>query len=149
MTLTSIINTMTEVVLLAVPWGFLFLLFYWNIYKLITESDNAEKRKQAVPRLVWSIVALAVVFSIGGIVNILSNTLLGSNNSTFAPTDSTPVTPFTPRTSPEDGPKTETPATPSGSSVSPGTSPFNPDINDPGFERVPPTSSDPNPIQNI
>lgn len=90
MTLTSIINTMTEVVTLGVPWLLVFLVFYWNVYKIIFEANNAEKRKQALPRLIWSIIALAIIFSLGGIINIISNTLLGSSTSTFAPSSSSP-----------------------------------------------------------
>lgn len=137
---------MTDVVTLAVPWVLVFLIFYWNAYKIIFDADNAEKRKQALPRLIWSIVALAVIFSLGGIVNIISNTLLGSSNSTFAPSSSSSSS-----ESPEllAGPRSGNQTAPPGSFGNPRTSPFNPDLNDPGFERVPPTSSNPNPIQDI
>lgn len=146
MTLTSIINTMTDVVTIAVPWVLVFLIFYWNVYKIIFEGDNAEKRKQALPRLIWSIVALAVIFSLGGIINIISNTLLGSSSSTFAPSSSSPSS-----ESPEllGGPRSGTRTILPGSFGNPQTSPFNPNLNDPGFERVPPTSPNPNRIQDI
>lgn len=80
MTLTSIINTMTEVVTLAVPTLLVLLVFYWNISQIIFSGDNPEKRKQAIPRLIWSIVALLVIFSLGGIINIISATLLGNGS---------------------------------------------------------------------
>lgn len=76
-TLTGIINIMTEVVSLAVPSLFILLIFYWNISNIIFYSDNAEKRKQALPRLVWSVIALVVFFSLGGLINIISNSLIG------------------------------------------------------------------------
>lgn len=116
-TLTSIINTMTEVVTMSVPWLLLFLLFYWNIYKIIFESDNAEKRKQAIPRLVWSIIALTIVFSLGGIINILSNTLLGTGSSTFAPAVSAPSQ--TPAPAPTSGTPAPSSGSPSGGSAAP------------------------------
>ncbi len=137
-TLTSIINTMTDVVTMSVPWALLFLLFYWNIYKLITESDNAEKRKQAVPRLVWSIIAITIVFSLGGLINIISNTLLGQSSSTFAPSGSSgssiPSGTASPGSSANPGgttpsPTTPSPSTPGGSGVTPRSSspdPFSP-----------------------
>lgn len=81
MTLTSIINTMTEVVTLAVPMLLVLLVFYWNISQIIFTANNPEKRKQALPRLLWSIVALVIIFSLGGLINIISNTLLGSSGS--------------------------------------------------------------------
>lgn len=101
MTLGSIIDTMTQVVSLAVPTILVLLLFYWNVSQIIFTADNPEKRKQALPRLLWSIVALFVIFSLGGIINLISNTLFGSagtsssNNPTIQTTGSgnTPVVP--------------------------------------------------------
>jgi hypothetical protein len=77
MTLTDIINTITEVVALAVPAMLVLLIFYWNISNIIFHSGNAEKRKQALPRLIWSVIALVVLFSLGGIINVISASLLG------------------------------------------------------------------------
>ncbi|MBP6946105.1 MAG: hypothetical protein KBB46_02335 [Candidatus Pacebacteria bacterium] len=138
MTLTSIINTMTDVVTLAVPWVLVFLIFYWNAYKIIFDADNAEKRKQALPRLIWSIVALAIIFSLGGIVNIISNTLLGSSNSTFAPSSSSP-SPGSPELL--GGPRSGTVGTPpSGTSPTTPRSPINPNIDPRGEIRTLPSS---------
>lgn len=146
MTLTSIINTMTEVVTLGVPWLLVFLVFYWNIYKIIFEANNAEKRKQALPRLIWSIIALAIIFSLGGIINIISNTLLGSNNSTFAPSGSHSSSQSTELLG---GPRSGTLGTPpAGTSPTTPRSPINPNI-DPRGEIQTLPSSGANPVQDI
>lgn len=153
MTLTSIINTMTDVVTLAVPWVLVFLIFYWNAYKIIFDADNAEKRKQALPRLIWSIVALAIIFSLGGIVNIISNTLLGSSNSTFAPSSSSssPASPgllggLPAGSSGTPGGTLGTPAP--GTSPTTPRSPINPNIDPRGEIRTLP-SSGANPVRDI
>ena len=135
---------MTDVVTLAVPWVLVFLIFYWNAYKIIFDADNAEKRKQALPRLIWSIVALAIIFSLGGIVNIISNTLLGSSSSTFAPSSSSSQ-------SPEllGGSRAGTLGTPApGTSPTTPRSPINPNIDPRGEIRTLP-SSGANPVRDI
>ena len=89
-TLTDVIHTMTNVVTMGVPYGLLLLIFYWNVYQIIATSNNPEKRKQALPRLLWSIIALAIVFSLAGLINLLVNTVLGSSLPSHAPS----ATPF-------------------------------------------------------
>ncbi|TAJ12909.1 hypothetical protein EPO56_03750 [Patescibacteria group bacterium] len=114
---------MTQVVSLAVPTILVLLLFYWNVSQIILTADNPEKRKQALPRLLWSIVALFVIFSLGGIINIISETLLGSNGasssspaSQTAGTNSAPIVPRGTTRTP--APTSPTP-TPPGSTVTP------------------------------
>lgn len=77
--LTEIIHTLTSIVTLSTLWGLVLLVFFWNLMQLILSSGNAEKRKQAIPRLVWSIIAITVLFSIGGILGVLQQTFFGSN----------------------------------------------------------------------
>lgn len=80
MTLTSIIKTATDVVLAATPWFLLLLLFIWMAGNIIWGSTNAEKRKQAGQRLLWAVIALFVIFSIGAIIAVLGQTIFGTNN---------------------------------------------------------------------
>ncbi len=137
MTLTSIINIMTDVVTKSVPWLLVLLIFYWNISKLIFEADNAEKRKQAIPRLVWSIVALTILFSLGGLINLLSNTLLGQGNPTFGSAPSTQtVTPSPGAAGTAGAGSTVAPTSPAGSGTPA-------PAGGSGFVRTPPTTNDP------
>lgn len=155
MTLTSIINTMTEVVTLAVPTLLVLLVFYWNISQIIFSADNPEKRKQAIPRLLWSIVALLVIFSLGGIINIISATLLGNGSgSNILPPASSQTTSGAPGTTGTAGTagatgqaQTGTPFLPSSPSTGPGSQGITPRTN----PTTPPRQSDPfnSGIQNI
>lgn len=79
-TLGDIINTATEVVLLAMPYGFALLYFLWSMYELVASTGDAEKMKQARTRLIWSIVIMFVIFSVGGIIAVLEGTLFGSSS---------------------------------------------------------------------
>jgi hypothetical protein len=70
-TLGDIINTATEVTLLAVPFLLVLLLFVWSMGQLIVNLGDAEKKKQARSRIFWGIIVLFVVFSIPGLLAIL------------------------------------------------------------------------------
>lgn len=78
--LTQIINTMTQVVLFAVPVAMVLLLFFWNMSQLIFQSGNAEKIKDARARIFWSIVGMFVLFSLAGLLVLLQNTFFGTSN---------------------------------------------------------------------
>ncbi len=89
--LQALIGIMTGVVTGFMPWALLLLVFYWNISQLIFNADNAEKRKTAIPRLIWSIVVLTIIFSLGGIVNVVSNSIFGTTYSNGAVQQSSSV----------------------------------------------------------
>jgi|CXWL01.1.fsa_nt_gi TRAP-type mannitol/chloroaromatic compound transport system permease small subunit len=78
--LTQIINTMTQVVLFAVPVALVLLMFFWNMSQLIFQSGNAEKMKEARARIFWSIVGMFVLFSLAGILVVLQRTFFEDTN---------------------------------------------------------------------
>ncbi len=74
-TLTDIINCMTQLVTYNIFWFATLAWFFWNLSQIIWNSGNAEKRKQSGMRLVWSVIALTVVFLLPGIINVIIATL--------------------------------------------------------------------------
>lgn len=78
-TLTDIINTMTLVVTSWIFWGGMLFSFFLAASSIIWTSGNAEKRKQAGPRLLWAVIAFFVVLSIGGIVALFTQTLFNAS----------------------------------------------------------------------
>jgi len=80
-TLEDLINTMTLVTTTWIFWGGILFSLFLAGAQIIWTSGNAEKRKQAGPRLLWAVIAFFVVVSIGGIVAVLNATLLGSPSS--------------------------------------------------------------------
>ncbi len=81
--IAEIINIATQVVLLAVPTAALLLMFFWNLSQLLFTANDAEKRKQAKMRMIWSIIALFAVFSLGGLVAVLQTTFFPGEPSTI------------------------------------------------------------------
>ncbi|TAK58646.1 hypothetical protein EPO14_02315 [Patescibacteria group bacterium] len=50
------------------------LLFFWGLAMYVFGSSNDEKRKKGIPMMIWGIVALFVMLSIFGIINMLQAT---------------------------------------------------------------------------
>jgi VIT1/CCC1 family predicted Fe2+/Mn2+ transporter len=79
-TLGDLITTATEVIWLAVPFGLLLLLFFWSMAQLVMTTGDAEKRKQAKQRIVWGIIAIFVIFSLGGLIAAINGTFFGGDS---------------------------------------------------------------------
>lgn len=73
-TLRDFINIITEIVFLTVPFAAALLFFFWNLYQLIATVGDPEKKKQAKTRLIWSIIAMFILFSLAGLVAMLQQT---------------------------------------------------------------------------
>lgn len=79
MTLTDVISKLIGLVNLVMPVAvtLALVLFMWTGVRYITHAGegNAEVRGQ----LAWGLVALFVIFSVWGLVNVLCLTFLGSS----------------------------------------------------------------------
>jgi len=78
-TLTNFINTATEVVGLAIPFALLLLLFFWSMMQLVMTTGDAEKKKQAKQRIIWGIIAIFVIFSLGGLIAAIQQTFFSDS----------------------------------------------------------------------
>ena len=90
MTLTDIINTMTGLVALFIPVAFIIFAFAWNLFMLIASTGDAKKMQQAKARLIWSIVAMFVFFSLIGIITVLRLTFFGDDTHPTVPLEQPP-----------------------------------------------------------
>lgn len=80
--ISGLVDTLYNVLIAVV-----FLVFAWGIVKFIfQDGDDREKGKTT---MIWSIVAIVVLFSIGGIVSLIQGTAgvsQGDNDKFTAPT---------------------------------------------------------------
>jgi hypothetical protein len=98
-TLSTIIGTMTGLVMSIVPIlaSLALLFFFYNLFLLVMNTGDAEKHKQARPRLLWSIIVMLVIFSVWGIVALLSKTFFDSTSGSMnsgTPFTGIPTKPF-------------------------------------------------------
>lgn len=59
------------------------IFFIWNVIKY-TISSSADDKKEAVSKIIWGLVGIAVIVSIWGLVGIIQR-IFGVSNSTPAP----------------------------------------------------------------
>ena len=76
--LTELIKFITRFVGSTIPIavGLCLLIFLWGVFQVFGDAEDASKRKEGYTKIFWGLIALFVVVSLGGIVQILSNTLL-------------------------------------------------------------------------
>lgn len=85
--LASFIVTTINNYLIPVLFALMLITFIWGVYQyFIAGGANAEKQKQGRQFVMWSIVGFVVVFSLWGIVNLVSSSLPLDNNQPAIPT---------------------------------------------------------------
>lgn len=58
----------------AVLIGLAVVVFLWGLFKYITESNNESKRQDAKNYMIYGVVAIFIMISVWGLVEILANT---------------------------------------------------------------------------
>jgi hypothetical protein len=83
-------NLLTQVSTLVgrlVPFfiGLALVAFLWGVLRYIFTASGGEDKKEAKMFMVWGIVALAVMVSVWGLVNLLRETLLPEGKNQTIP----------------------------------------------------------------
>ncbi len=75
-TLGTILDTVGDLVATATPIvvALALVYFFWGLGQFILGSSESEKRKQAIEIMIYGIIALFIMVSIWGIVNVLQST---------------------------------------------------------------------------
>lgn len=76
--LTDLICKFVDIIQVATPIvvALALLYFFYGLAKFILYSDDEAKRKENRNIMVWGIIALFVMVSIWGIINVLLNTFI-------------------------------------------------------------------------
>ena len=61
------------------------LIFLWGIFKFVISGGDGEARKEAQGYIIWGVVALFVMVSVWGLVNILVRSVNLDNTAPPAP----------------------------------------------------------------
>ena len=70
-----IINDLIEPVVLLIS-SLAVVYFLWSIAEVIRKGDQTEELAKLKDKAVWGVVAIAIMFSLWGLVEILTNTFL-------------------------------------------------------------------------
>lgn len=96
MTLTSLIQLITTIIAAAIPIaaGVALIAFFWGIFMAFGKVDSVDSRAEARQTIMWSMIALFVLFTLGGIIMVISNTFSlgvaggGGGGGAFTPSGS-------------------------------------------------------------
>ncbi len=72
------------------------LIFLWGVFKFVMNSGDSEGRKEAQGYMIWGIVALFVMVSVWGLVNILVRSFNLDNTAPPSPGLPAPAGVFVP-----------------------------------------------------
>ena len=83
-TLEDVLNKFGDLINIAGPIvvGLALLYFFWGLASYIFSSDDPEKKESGRNIMIWGVIALFVMVSVWGLVNVLSDTF---NLETGAP----------------------------------------------------------------
>ena len=75
-TLTDLITIITNIILSAVPIfaALALLYFFWGIADLILNAADGEKLKEGRDRMIWGVITLFVILTVGGLIEVLQHT---------------------------------------------------------------------------
>lgn len=76
----DLINTLLPVVI-----ALTLLVFIYGIFKMVLSGDDTKGREEARGYIIFGIIALFVMVSVWGLVNILVSTLYLNNTAPVAP----------------------------------------------------------------
>lgn len=72
------------------------LIFLWGVFKFVVSGGDGEARKEAQGYMIWGIVALFVMVSVWGLVNILVRSFNLDNTAPASPGLPAPAGVFVP-----------------------------------------------------
>ncbi len=80
----SLLNQANQLINQVIPFiiALTVLVFLWGVFMFVVSGADSEKRKEAQGYMIWGIIALFVMVSVWGLVNILVRSL---NLDTAAP----------------------------------------------------------------
>jgi uncharacterized membrane protein len=61
------------------------VLFFWGLVRYIKDSGDAKGHTEGRERIIWSLVAIFILFSVWGILSLMNVALFGTNLNGTAP----------------------------------------------------------------
>ncbi len=90
----SLIGDFSQIMALVKPlvFGLAFIYFFWGMGQFILkDAGNEKSREEGKKKMLWSVIALFVMFSIMGIISFISATFLGNSSSGIPNVNDIPI----------------------------------------------------------
>lgn len=89
MDLFNVLGTVADLINLATPIvvALALLYFFWGLANYILNANNEEKKKEGRTIMIWGILALFIMVSVWGIINVVRDTfdLNATSNQILVP----------------------------------------------------------------
>ena len=74
----QLISTLTDIIVSIIPVVVVLaiLFFFWGLAKFILHADDETERAEGKQIMIWGIIALFVIITIGGIIVLLQSTFV-------------------------------------------------------------------------
>ena len=56
------------------------MYFFWGIFKMIMAVSNGEDTNEGKRNMLWGLIGMVIMFSVGGIISIVNNTVGADQN---------------------------------------------------------------------
>ena len=66
--------------------GFAVVVFFYGIVRFVAKAGDQKAHREGYTMIVWGLIALFVLFSLGTILKLLQSDLLSSNSGSATPT---------------------------------------------------------------
>lgn len=85
--LVSLINMASDLINRLIPFiiALTVLVFLWGVFKFVISGGDGDARKEAQGYMIWGIIALFVMVSVWGLVNILVRSFALNNTAPEPP----------------------------------------------------------------
>ena len=89
-TFASLVGSIIGLIDLIIPIlvGMAVLLFFWGLIQYVRKAGEAKGREAGKQAIIWGLIGLFIIFSLGGILNIISYSL-----NIPTPVQGTPILP--------------------------------------------------------
>lgn len=67
--------------ILPVMAGLAVVYFFWGVGQFILHSGEEEARREGRLKIMWGIVAIAVIFSLAGVISLVGSLVVGTQQS--------------------------------------------------------------------
>jgi len=76
-TLITAINTYILNPLIILAFAFAMVVFLWGVFQYVRGAADVKARETGRSHILWGVIGIAIMFSVFGIMNIISNTVGG------------------------------------------------------------------------
>lgn len=79
-TFNDVVGSVISLINLAIPvlLGLALVIFFYGLFKYVSSAGNPQTKGADKSAILWGLIALFVVFSVGGLLRVVCSTFIGT-----------------------------------------------------------------------